>query len=73
MSEPSTGTASKLSIRSVAGGFIVSWEVHAPVTGYALQAAQMGQAVTNMATVERVCAGMPALLALIQQTVKVTP
>lgn len=82
MSEPSKGTQtqSKLSIRSVAGGFIVSWEVPAVHPGGLLAQAQMSVAGAMdgyenpcVNTAERVCSGLPALLSFIGETIKVQP
>jgi hypothetical protein len=80
MSEPSKGTQSKLSIRSVAGGFVVSWEVPSIRRGHeALMQAQTAGSIGMydpnpcVETMERVCAGLPALLAFISETIKVQP
>ncbi len=77
MSEPHKGEVSTLTIRSVAGGFIVSWDVPDPSGHYALMQQQGalagGYTQQAMKSVERVCSGLPALLALIGETIRVVP
>lgn len=74
MSEPSKGTVSTLSICSVPGGFIVSWqELDKTQPGYAsLQQAMQGAAMATR-TVQRVCSGMPALTELLGKLLMVHP
>jgi hypothetical protein len=72
MSEPHAGTIAALSVRSVPGGFIVSWEEGTTKPIY-IQQAQLGGDAYQMVTRERVCSGLPALLDLLTKTLRVLP